>query len=206
MLRDVAGVGADCLPEKGEVFVGFSTQKGFLSWFIRWATASPASHSFLFYLSEHFNQHMVLEVQGRGFVQVPWDEWASKNKLLALYRLARAPEDTKPAFYELGKKLGNVYDTYSLIGFLLIYVVRIWKRNLLDNKDKLVCSEMVALFLRWAHIPIRDDIDRVVPKDLWRLAIENPKDFEETYQSHHAVKKRVKVCEQGQDLLAPKCQ
>lgn len=205
MLRGVGGAKPGCLPKKGEVFVGFSTQKGFLSWFIRWATGSPASHSLLVYLSEHFNQHMVLEVQGRGFVQVPWEEWTSKNKLLALYRIARGPEHTKPAFYELGKKLGNVYDTASLVGFLLIYVARIWKRNRLDNKDKWVCSEMVALFLRWSQIPIRDDIDRVVPKDLWRLAIENPNDFVETYQSLSAEKKLVKVCEQGKVLLDPDC-
>lgn len=201
----MAGVDVGSLPKRGEVFVGFSTQKGFLSWFIRRATSSPASHSFLIYLSEHFNQHMVLEVQGRGFVQVPWDDWSPKNTLLALYRVRRTSDQIKPAFYELGKKLGKVYDITSLLGFLLIYVARVWTRNRLDSKEKLVCSEMVTLFLSWSQIPIRTDIDRVVPKDLWRLATENPEDFEETFQSPQGEKKLATVRETGKVLLDPDC-
>ncbi len=116
---------------------------------------------------------MILEVQGRGFVQVPWHVWKKKNILLALYEMERDPAVVKKGMTHLGTRLGDPYDTYSLIGFLLVFVVKLWDRNDLDDKKKLVCSEMVALFLRWCEIPLQTHIDRVIPKDLWRLADES---------------------------------
>jgi hypothetical protein len=175
-----------------------------LSWFIRRSTGSPASHSFLLYFSEQFDQHMVLEVQGRGFVQVPWHVWGKKNKLLALYGIDRSEEELDDAMSALGRRLGDPYDTFSLVGFLLIYVLPIWDRNDLDDKKKLVCSEMVALFLRWSKVPLQHHIDRVVPHDLWRLASEYPADFVLRYESRRADRKLLKACKRGRELLDPK--
>ena len=146
------GVNGVLLPKEGEVFMGFSTQKGFVSWFIRWATKCQASHSFLLYRSTHFREHMVLEVQGRGFVQVPWLTWQKSNELLALYQVNRSEERIAAAFQKLGKRLGAAYDSFSLIGFVLIYVVPLWDKNRLNDEDKLVCSEMVAHFIKDADI------------------------------------------------------
>lgn len=187
------------LPSLGAVFIGFSTQKGALSWFIRRATGSPASHSFLVYWSEQFNQHMVLEVQGRGFVQVPWDDWRGHNKLLALYEIEREDEVVVEAMKKLGTRLGDPYDSFSLIGFLLIHVVEIWDRNDLDDKEKLVCSEMVALFLRWAGIPLNAHIDRVIPLDLWKLAYDNEA-FSVRYTCSSIDRKMRQVLKKGQVL------
>lgn len=179
--------------------------RGLVSWLIRRSTGSPASHSFLLYFSEQFDQHMVLEVQGRGFVQVPWQAWTGKNKLLALYQIDRSEAELDEAMSALGRRLGDPYDTFSLVGFLLIYVVPIWDRNDLDDKKKLICSEMVALFLRWAQVPLQHHIDRVVPHDLWRLANDYQADFVLKYESSRAEKKLPKVCKRGRELLDPKC-
>jgi hypothetical protein len=191
-----------CLPKAGEVFLGFSTQRGLVSWLIRRSTASPASHSFLVYYSEHFQQHMVLEVQGRGFVQVPWDVWQQKNRLLALYQIERTVEELDTAMASLGRRLGDPYDAFSILGFLLIYFVPIWDRNDLDDKGKLVCSEMVALFLRWSKIPLNTHIDRVVPQDLWRLAVEHTA-FTPRYESGRAGRKLNRACRRGRELRDP---
>lgn len=186
--------------------MGFSTAKGAISWFIRTATRSPASHSFLLYFSEQFGQHMVLEVQGRGFVQVPFSVWTTHNQLLALYEIDREVAATDIAMQKLGSRLGDPYDTFSLIGFLLIYVFRIWDRNDLDDKKKLVCSEMVTLFLRWSEIPIEAHIDRVVPRDLWRLAEESCGSFRKIFESSKGKRILPKVQKRGRVLLEPNSQ
>lgn len=198
------GIDRASLPQPGEVFLGFSTREGVLSWFIRRSTGSPASHSFLLFFSEQFDQHMVLEVQGRGFVQVPWRVWGDKNKLLALYRIDRSASELDSAMSQLGARLGDPYDTFSLIGFMLIYVVPIWDRNDLDDKDKLICSEMVALFLRWSNVPLQHHIDRVVPHDLWNLANDYTADFEVKFESSRAGRKLSKVRKRARELLDPK--
>lgn len=197
------GVSGVSLPAPGRVVVGFSTAKGAISWFIRTATRSPASHSFLLYFSEEFGQHMVLEVQGRGFVQVPFEVWMRHNQLLALYQIDRDEALTGTAMQKLGARLGDPYDTFSLIGFLLIYVFGIWDRNDLDDKKKLVCSEMVTLFLRWAEIPIEAHIDRVVPRDLWRLAEESCGSFRKIYESSKGKRALPRIQKCGRVLLGP---
>mgnify|MGYP003632009017 CR=1 FL=1 len=193
---------AMALPTPGKVHIGFSTQKGALSWFIRKATRSPASHSFLLFFSEQFGQHMILEVQGRGFVQVPFEVWKAKNKLLALYEIKREDKITAGAMQLLGHRLGALYDNWSLLGFLLIYVVRIWDRNDLDDKKKLVCSEMVALFLRWCRVPLQTHIDRVVPRDLWRLAETHADCFQLAYSSERGARCLTKVKTMGRKLTS----
>ena len=198
------GIDRASLPQPGEVFLGFSTQRGLASWLIRQSIGSPASHSFLLYFSEQFDQEMVLEVQGRGFVQVPWHVWSEKNKLLALYRIDRSKEELDAAMSALGKRLGDPYDTFSLVGYILIYVVPIWDRNDLDDKEKLICSEMVALFLRWSNVPLQHHIDRVAPHDLWKLANDYPEDFVLQYESQRAERKLKKARKRGRALLDPK--
>jgi hypothetical protein len=147
---------------------------------------------------------MVLEVQGRGFVQVPFDVWKRNNKLLALYEIEREDKITAGAMQMLGRQLGALYDNWSLIGFLLIYVVRIWDRNDLDDKKKLVCSEMVALFLRWCRIPVNTHIDRVVPRDLWRLAETQTDSFRPAYSSKRGARCLGRVKKMGRTLVTPK--
>ncbi len=142
---------------------------------------------------------MVLEVQGRGFVQVPWDDWSGHNKLLALYEIVRSEKHIDLAMKKLGTRLGDPYDSFSLIGFVLVYVMKVWDRNDLDDKEKLVCSEMVALFLRWADIPLTTHIDRVIPRDLWKLAEENSA-FESRFASSAVKKKLSKVLKKGREL------
>jgi hypothetical protein len=152
------------------VHVGFSTKGGWLSRGIRWITGSRASHCFVVYRSEIFNQEMVLEASGNGFRIIPWRRWDKANKLIALYRLELPDADLRAGLEQLSNRLGDAFDTLSLIGFVLKRWLRL-RHVPFNRRDKLVCSEAVALFLHWSGIPI-PDVGVVAPQDLLALAEE----------------------------------
>ena len=118
---------------------------------------------------------MVMDAQGRGFVIVPWHKWIRKNTLVARYSLSLPHENIRNGLDKLSDRLGDAYDTWSLIGFLLLRFGGL-TRNVTDSKDKLVCSEAVALFLDHAGLEF-GDIGRITPRDLLLLAESTPDVF-----------------------------
>ena len=72
------------------------------------------------------------------------------------------------ALQRLADRLGDSYDTMSLFGFALRGLFRL-KRVPFDSRQKLVCSEALALFLHWSGVPI-ENVGSMTPKDVLRLA------------------------------------
>ncbi|HUS64208.1 MAG TPA: hypothetical protein VMZ28_06680 [Kofleriaceae bacterium] len=158
------------------VHIGFSTTGGLLSRIIRRITSAPVSHSFIAYRCQSFGEDMVLEASGQGFRLMAWKRFDKENKLVAMYRLRLAEPVQRAALSRMAERLGDSYDTLSLFG----YVIRKWfhlKRTPFDSRDKLVCSEAVALFLRWSGVKITD-ISVVTPRDLLELAQGDAEHFE----------------------------
>ena len=128
----------------------------------------------------------MLEVQGRGFVMVPWSRWNKKNDLVCRYQLQLPEEDLRRALMKLANRLGDPYDTWSLVGFLFMIFGGL-KRNMTDSKDKLVCSELVAIFLEWAGIDF-EDIGKVTPRDLLNVAERHPEVFKLEWTKDNFIK------------------
>jgi hypothetical protein len=150
------------------VHVGFSTKGGWLSRGIRWITGSRVSHCFVVYRCDVFGQEMVLEASGCGFRIISWRRWDRANRLVALYRLDLPEEDLRGALSQLSLRLGDAFDKLSLLGFVLRKVFRLNKVPF-NSRQKLVCSEAVALFLCWCGVPIVD-YGVMTPQELLRLA------------------------------------
>jgi hypothetical protein len=165
------------LPAAGlGVHIGFSTTGGWLSRIIRRMTGSPVSHSFVVYHSSAFGKDMVLEASGKGFRVMAWRRFDTENKLVAMYRLKVDDAVVREALGKLADRLGDAYDTLSLIGYLLRKWFRL-KRVPFDSRKKLVCSEAVALFLGWCGMPF-EDVGVVTPKVLLDFAEERREAFE----------------------------
>ena len=165
------------LPAAGlGVHIGFSTTGGWLSRIIRRITGSPVSHSFVVYHSTAFGKDMVLEASGKGFRVMAWRRFDTENKLVAMYRLKVDDAVVREALGKLADRLGDAYDTLSLVGYLLKKWFRL-KRVPFDSRKKLVCSEAVALFLGWCGMPF-DDVGVVTPKVLLDFAEEQREAFE----------------------------
>jgi hypothetical protein len=155
------------------VHVGFSTTVGWLSRWVRRFTRSRVSHCMIVYRSDVFGQEMVLEACGLGFRMISWRRWDRANKLLALYRVNLPDDDLRLALHHLADRLGDSYDTVSLLGF----AVRQWfrlKQVPFNSREKLVCSEALGLFLHWCGLPV-GDIGSLTPECLLRM-VETRKD------------------------------
>ena len=154
--------------EPFEVHVGFSTTGGPISRLIRWVTGVRASHCFIRYRCGTFADDMVLEATGAGFRVCSWRRFDRANKLVAMYRLKLDPECMRGGFMKLAHRLGDAYDTLSLVGYLL----RSWfslRRVPFNSRKKLVCSEAVALYLQHCGVDVTNR-NVVTPRDLMRLA------------------------------------
>ena len=158
------------------VHIGFSTTGGLLSRIIRRITGAPVSHSFIAYRCASYGDDMVLEASGQGFRLMAWKRFDKENKLVAMYRLRVAEPVQRAALARMAERLGDAYDTLSLVGFMLRKWFRL-KRTPFDSRDKLVCSEAVALFLKWSGVSITD-VGVVTPRDLLELAQHDPEVFE----------------------------
>ncbi len=154
--------------EASGINICFSTSDGIISWILRKIMRVPASHSVITFRSQILGKVLVLEAQGRGFVAVPWKRWVRKNTLLARYSLRLPAADIRHGLSVLSDRLGDPYDTWSLLGYLLRGIAK--GRNPFDSKAKLVCSEAVALFLNAAGVEKVGHIGSITPKDLWSRA------------------------------------
>lgn len=152
--------------------IGFSTTTGPLSRLIRWATGAPVSHCFLVYHCGVFGAEMVLEASGAGFRVMAWSRFEKANKLIAVYRVHKPDDALRGGMTKLAPRLGDAYDTLSLFGFLLRKLFHL-RRVPFDNRQKLVCSEAIAIYLKSVGVPIRR-INVVTPRDLFELAEGDP--------------------------------
>jgi hypothetical protein len=161
-----------------DVHIGFSTTGGPISRIIRWVTATRASHCFIRYRCGTFGDEMVLEATGAGFRVMSWRRFDRANKLVAIYRLKLDRECMRGGFMKLAHRLGDAYDTLSLVGYLL----RSWfslRRVPFNSRKKLVCSEAVALYLQHCGVAVGNR-NVITPRDLMLLAEKRPDVFELT--------------------------
>ena len=172
------------------VHIGFSTTGGLLSRMIRAATGAPVSHCFIIYPSEVFGGPMVLEASGAGFRMIAWRKFDRHNKLVAVYRLKRPEEVMRKGLLALAPRLGDAYDSLSLVGYLLRSVFAL-RRVPWNSRKKLVCSEAVALYLHRCGIEV-GRVSVVTPRDLFELARNRPDEFEliETGKAFKRVRKK----------------
>lgn len=209
-LQQLEEVCDESIPAEGidsfedQVQVCFSTTTGLFSWWIRWFTGSPVSHSLLSFRSETLGKVCVMESHGSGFRIVPWASWETRNTLIARFTLSCPSEAQLKALRALSNRLGDPYDVRALFGFVpgLWYrvknaVVGRWRvrnqgsatrrhrshwlprfRNFLDNPKRLFCSEAIAEFLLFATS--RAEFDRPQdwsPKNLFDYAAHTPEVF-----------------------------
>jgi hypothetical protein len=174
------------------IHIGFSTTTGVLSRLIRWATGAPVSHCFLVYHCGVFGSEMVLEASGAGFRVMAWNKFERSNKLIAVYRLHRPDGDLRGGMTKLALRLGDAYDTLSLLGFLLRKLFHL-RRVPFNDRKKLVCSEAIALYLQSVGVPV-GRISVVTPRDLFELAERAGEVFErvETGRAFKKVRRRRK--------------
>jgi hypothetical protein len=172
------------------VHIGFSTTTGLLSRLIRAATGAPVSHCFIVYPSEVFGGPMVLEASGAGFRMIAWRKFDRTNKLIAVYRVKQPEPVLRAGLLALAPRLGDAYDSLSLIGYLLRTVFSL-RRVPWNSRKKLVCSEAVALYLHRCGIEV-GRIGLVTPRDLFELARSRAEVFElvETGKAFPKVRRR----------------
>ncbi len=162
-------------PDSGlVVHVGFSTTGGLLSRLIRFFTRSRISHCIVVYGCGVFAQDMVLEASGHGYRILSWRRWDKANRLIALYRLELPVENIRAGLHLLADRLGDAFDKLSLFGFFLQRVLGL-KGVPFNSRQKLVCSEALALFLQRCGVPI-EDVGVVTPQDAFAL-VEHHKDI-----------------------------
>jgi hypothetical protein len=159
-----------------EVHIGFSTTGGPLSRLIRRLTGARVSHCFVVYPCTVFGGEMVLEASGNGFRVMSWRKFDRANRLVAVYRLRLSEDRLRGGLAELGHRLGDAYDTLSLFGYLLRSLFSL-KRVPFNSRQKLVCSEAVALYLQHCGVDVGDAYV-VTPRDLLVLAEQRPDIFE----------------------------
>jgi hypothetical protein len=117
---------------------------------------------------------MVLEASGNGYRTVSWRRWDKANKLIALYRMNLPAENVRAGLQLLADHLGAAFDRLSLLGFLLRRVLRL-RRVPFNSREKLVCSEALALFLEKCGVPIVD-VGVMSPQDAFAL-VDDRKDI-----------------------------
>lgn len=154
------------------ISVCFSTSRSPISRLIRWFTRSPASHALITFRDWTLGKVFVLEATGRGFRMIPWSKWRQGNQLVARFGLLAPPETQHAALRAVADRLGDEYDSLSLVGFAL----RRWRKryaNPLASSKRLICSEVVAEFLAGCGIDV-GDTESALPVDLLQLLRAKP--------------------------------
>ncbi len=172
-------------PGGGTINICFSTTDALLSKAIRWFTGSTVSHSFITFRDRTLNRIMVMQASGHGYQIIPWARWETHNILVSRFQVPEKVTEKCQLFAlrALARHIGDGYDARGLFGFIPILGVRIWNsirgrwrtrrqgraggdlaeswrprfHNLLDNPDKLFCSEAVAEYLGLAEPAWKDN-------------------------------------------------
>jgi len=139
------------------VYVGFSTPKLWnpLSWAIRAATGSRASHAWLLVEDPLFEHRLVLEAASAGFRLVPLARFVLTERIVAV---VQPSGDLEPGLRVAGEWLGEQFDVRGLLGMAWVVLgdllgVRRRFRNPLRSQRALFCSESVIRTMRAAGYP-----------------------------------------------------
>jgi len=139
------------------VYVGFSTPKLWnpLSWAIRAATGSRASHAWLLVEDPLFDHRLVLEASSAGFRLIPLARFARTELVVAVLQPAG---DLEAGLREAGDWLGEAFDVRGLLGMAWVVLgdlLRVRRRwcNPLRSRRALFCSEAVIRTMRAAGYP-----------------------------------------------------
>ena len=143
----------------------FSTSNGLVSRVIRWFSRAEVSHALVTFYDETLDKVFVMEAGGRGFILTPWAKWRQSHTLACRYSLCISTRHQEESIRKLAEFLGSQYDYISLLGFVFRRWVR-RMRNPLDNPNRLICSEAVAVFLRDAGLDSFSDPATWTPGDL----------------------------------------
>lgn len=162
--------------EPHRVFVGFSTPKRWnpLSWAIRCATYSRASHAWLLVEDPLFGVRLVVEAGATGFRIESLARFERKNEIVAIVKPAHPVEQGLP---DTALWLGEKFDRVGLAGMAWVLFGRLffherWK-NPFRSVRRLFCSEAVIRTLLDAGYPGADEAFRgkeeeIAPGDLLR--------------------------------------
>ncbi|HSN13767.1 MAG TPA: hypothetical protein VLT61_03990 [Anaeromyxobacteraceae bacterium] len=162
--------------ELRRVFVGFSTPKRWnpLSWAIRCATYSRASHAWLLVDDPVFKVRLVVEAGVTGFRIESLARFEKTNEIVAIVEPAHPLEAGMP---EAARWLGEKFDGIGLAGMAWVLIGRLffnerWK-NPFRSVKSLFCSEAVVRSLLEADYPTATELFRgkeeeIAPGDLLR--------------------------------------
>lgn len=157
--------------------VGFSTTGALLSRIIRWAIRAPVSHCFVTFNSPAVGQVLLIEASRYGLRIVPYRRWRAggEEQHIAIYRIQISEDHLQRALTALIDRLGDAYDRLGLVGYFLVMLFHL-KKNPLDDKEKLVCSEAVGVFLEACGLKVPPS-GIVTPRHLFDLVHEKSELF-----------------------------
>ena len=140
--------------------IGFSTTDYPLSWLIRWATGSKASHTWLV-VDEPTKQ--IYESTIGGFKKVSYDSFAKANKIVKIvYPVQDLTPGLNLARFWVGKEK---YDYDELVGGLWVQIGR-WLHkkwhNPFHSDGEIDCASSVVRFLQVSSFP---GADKLIPQD-----------------------------------------
>lgn len=147
---------APAAPAPTRVFVAFSTPKrwNLLSWAIRRASFSKASHAFLLVDDPIFRLRLVMEAHSSGFRLVTLARFARANRIVSVIVPAHPLDAGLP---RAGSWLGEAFDTLGIVGMALVLLRRLLElspvRSPLHSPTALFCSEAVVRTLKAAGYP-----------------------------------------------------
>jgi hypothetical protein len=168
------------------ITIGFSTTKKLSSRFIRWATNSSCSHTFIAFDDTALNMRMVMHAEAWGYELQPWRRWIRRNILVAEFIPVGRSLDG--ALHAIAKSLGVRFDVRSAIIIGIKSKLTFWykSRFSLDlNRSpwKLTCSEAVVRFLDYGGYSAARGLnpENTSPGELLDKIIRDQKEFRVYY-------------------------
>lgn len=133
------------------ITIGFSKSDTIMSWLIRVATGSKASHCFL--VHEVIGVECAIEAIATGVSAVPMADFVMDNEIVEIVSV-EAPFESGLKFAAMN--LGCPYDFLGLFGFLWVLIGRKLGRswsNPFRGSGRLFCSEAVVRVLARCGVP-----------------------------------------------------
>jgi hypothetical protein len=168
---------APAAPQPTRAFVAFSTPKrwNLLSWAIRKASFSKASHAFLLVDDPVFRLRLVMEAHSTGFRLVTLARFARTNRIVSVIVPAHRLDAGLP---RAGSFLGEAFDTLGILGMAWVLLRRLLHlapgRSPLHSPTALFCSEAVVRTLKAAGFPGAEALgnEDSTPEDVRRFLLD----------------------------------
>jgi hypothetical protein len=155
------------------ISIGFSKERGFLSWLIRKVTKAPCSHAFLILREDLtvFGKEMVIEASAFGVRMTSRERFTQRNTIVGVWG---GPPSLNVGVKEAGAWLGEVYDYTGLFGMVLVLFGRWLKKkwaNPIHAAHSMFCSELVAWVLKDSGYPGAEMLEpaNCSPGDLYQF-------------------------------------